>query len=99
MKIARKLVAKIGDRITLYADEFQYILETKRNLKDKTPQVVYLFSLSNVFDDIYENAVKEKIADGKDKTLLEISKMIKEVKKDISILLKPFEFLKPYVKS
>lgn len=90
-KRGEKLICTIGDRMKLSADEYQYILDYKHSTKDKTWRRVYLTMLAHVFDEVYEIILKENIADDKDKTLKEISKIVKETKKMVADILKPLD--------
>jgi len=87
-----KLITKINNKISIWADVHQYVVKIQKSEKSKA-DYWYLGNLTLCFQEIFEYLCKEKLADGKDKILKEIVQIILGTKKEILEIMKPFEEL------
>ena len=89
--MATKLVIKINDQITISSDENQYIVRIHNG---KRAENRYYPTLDMCFQEIFDHLCKIRLADGKDKKMEEVAKVIKNTKKEILEIMKPFVDIK-----
>jgi benzoyl-CoA reductase/2-hydroxyglutaryl-CoA dehydratase subunit BcrC/BadD/HgdB len=87
-----KLVTKINERISIYADENQFIVKvrSKPNQRFDKQETWYFPTLDMCFQEIFEYLCRKKLADGKNKNLKEVAKIILKTREE---LLKIMELL------
>lgn len=87
-----KLITRINEKISIWADTHQYTVRIKknRNQREKHAEVWYLPTLDVCFTEIFDYLCKEQLANGKDKSLKEIAKIILEIKEEILKIMEPF---------
>ncbi len=89
------LIAHITPTISIYADEYQYILAVKAS----TTQILsnakhsYHQTIASCFEEILSYKTKLNLADGKDKTMREIANNVENTVQEIRTLFRPFEDL------
>lgn len=90
-----KLIAHITSTISMYADEYQYILIIKSNPDQalNNGKHSYHQTISYCFEEILSYLTKSNLADGKDKTVEEMAINMENTIKEIRTILKPFEDL------
>ena len=100
MNMTMKLICKINERISIWADEHQYVvrIQTNPNQKIKHADSSYFSTLEACFDEIFDHLCRSRLADGQDKDLKEIAKIILMTKKEIMEIMRPFTELKTDLK-
>ena len=86
-----KLITKINKEITILADKHQYILRINKNSK---PEYWHLPTLDMCFQEIFDYLCKTNLANGKNKDMEKITKIIWETRKEILEIMKPFVDIK-----
>lgn len=89
------LIAHIIPTISIYADEYQYILTIKANPTQSLANAKHSYhqTLASCFEEILSYMTKLNLADGKDKTMKEIATNIENTVHEIRTLFRPFEDL------
>ena len=92
-----KLITKINKKISIWADENQYIVRIQR---DKNPDMKhsenwYLPTLDMCFQEIFDYLCKKRLSQGKEKSLEEVRDITLKTKEEISEIMKPFTEVKP----
>lgn len=90
-----KLICKINKRISIWADQHQYIVRIQKNPKQKVKHSEnrYFPTLEMCFEEIFECLCKTKLADGRDKGIEDIAKIIIQTKREIMEIMQPLEGL------
>jgi L-lactate utilization protein LutB len=83
----QKLVAKINNKITILADKNQYIVKITEGSK---PTYCFFPTLDACFQEIFDYLCKKNVADGKNKDIQDIAKIIWETKEQILEIMNPF---------
>lgn len=91
------LIAHITPTISIYADEYQYILTIKANPTQSLANAKHSYhqTLASCFEEILSYTTKLNLADGKNKTMKEIAINIENTIQEIRTLFRPFEDLVP----
>lgn len=91
-----KNILKLNSLISIYADEYQYILIIKENDKqlDNNAKRTYHQSLSGCFEEILFQTIKNNLSNKEIKTISELADELKSSSAYIRNLLTPFESLK-----
>jgi len=92
-----KLICKINERISIWADEHQYVVRAQTSSKQKMKHASnsYFSSLDSCFEEAFENLCRARLADGRDKKIEEVAEIIVAVKKEITDTMRPFVGLRP----
>jgi len=91
-----KLVTKINDQIAILGDDNQYIVKIH---KGKRSGNWYYPTLDMCFQEIFDHLCKIRLADGKDKKMEEVAKVIQNTRKEILGIMKPFVDIKVDIKT
>jgi hypothetical protein len=88
-----RLVSHLAPGISIFADEWNYILLTKENGigAKKNGHRQYFGTIADCFQAIWDFKVKTALADNQDKTLEDILKILKATREEMRELMKPFE--------
>jgi hypothetical protein len=87
-----KSIIKIKPNIVIVSDGIQYIVEHLPGGNRYYP------TLDMCFQEIYETLVRNKLMDGKDRTLADIAQAIREIREEIFKIMKPFMTIKGHIK-
>lgn len=81
-----KKIIQITEDIAIYADKLQFIKKTKKG-KPSQPYYEnrYFATLEDCLEDVYEDLLKTKLADDKEKELKNVEEAIREAKEEIKI--------------
>jgi len=79
-----KKVVQINEDIAIWSDSKQYILRIRGQHSRYFPE------LENCFQDMFDYICKKKLSEGKTKTMEQTVKIIKDTKKEIKDIIKPF---------
>ena len=87
-----KLICKISERISIWADEHQYVVRTQTSPKQRIKHAdsSYFSSLESCFEEVFEYLCRARLADGRDKEIKEIAEVIIATKKEITNIMRPF---------
>ena len=87
-----KLITKINEEITIFADEHQYIVKVKTRPNQRVDKQVtwYFPTLDMCFQEIFDYLCKKRLADNENKTLNEVRNTILETKREILEIMEPF---------
>lgn len=91
-----KLIIKINEGISIFADERQYIVKIKTTPEQRfdKQETWYLSTLDMCFQEIFDYLCKKRLADNKNKTLAEVREILIETKREILEIMRPFTELK-----
>lgn len=94
-----KLICKVNQKISIWADEHQYVVRTQTSSKQKMKHAdsSYFSSLESCFEEVFEYLCRTRLADGRDKKIKEIAEIIIATKKDIIKIMRPFTELRPRI--
>lgn len=89
------LIAHITPTISVYADEYQYILAIKASTTQTLSNAKHSYhqTIAACFEEILSHTTKLNLADGKDKTMREIAENVENTVQEIRTLFRPFEDL------
>lgn len=89
-----KLITKINDKVSIWANEKQYAVKVQKGENSK-PDYWYLSGLDACFLEVFDYLTKTKLADGKNKTMKEIAQIIVDTREKILKIMAPFKELDP----
>ena len=89
------LIAHITSTISIYADEYQYILIIKISPTQILSNAKHSYhqTIASCFEEILSHMTKLNLSDGKDKTMKEIATNVENTVQEIRRLFRPFEDL------
>jgi hypothetical protein len=92
-----KLVAKINERISIYADENQFVVKvrSKPNQRLDKQESWYFPTLDMCFQEIFDYLCRKRLADGRNKSLKEVAEIILKTREEILKIMEPFVKLRP----
>ena len=90
-----KLIAHITPTISIFADDCQYILVVRSNPNQsiKNGYHTYHRNIRDCFEEILSHMARFNLADGKNKSMKEITNIIESTVQEIIKIFKPFEDL------
>lgn len=99
MSMKMKLICKLNERISIWADEHQYVVRTQTSPKQKVKHAdsSYFSSLESCFEEVFECLCRTRLADGKDKEIKQVAEIITATKKEIANIMRPFTELNPRI--
>lgn len=94
-----KLICKINNRVSIWADEHQYVVRTQTSPKQKMKHAdsSYFPSLESCFAEVFDWLCRTRLADGRDKGMKEVAEIIITTKKEIENIMRPFVELNPHI--
>jgi hypothetical protein len=92
-----KLVTKINEEISIFADESQFIVKvrSKPNQRFDKQETWYFPTLDMCFQEIFDHLCKKRLANGRNKSLKEITEIILKTREEILKIMEPFTKLRP----
>jgi hypothetical protein len=92
-----KLVTKINEKISIFADESQFIVKvrSKPNQRFDKQETWYFPTLDMCFQEIFDHLCKKRLANGRNKSLKEIAEIILKTREEILKIMEPFAKLRP----
>ena len=90
-----KIICKISEKISIWADEHQYVVRTQTSSKQKMKHAdsSYFSSLEYCFEEVFEYLCRAHLADGRSKEIKEVAEIIIATKKEIIKIMRPFSEL------
>lgn len=87
-----KSICNISDLISIWADDRQYIVRRQTNKKQNSKHAdsAYFPTLEACFQEVFEILCRERLADGKKKTLKEVVEIIRATRQEIREIMQPF---------
>lgn len=94
-----KLICKLNERISIWADEHQYVVRTQTSSKQKIKHAdsSYFSNLESCFEEVFDHLCRTRLADGRDKGIKEIAEIIIATKKEIANIMRPFTELDSHI--
>jgi hypothetical protein len=92
-----KLVTRINEKISIYADEGQFIVKIRSRLNQRLDkqETWYFPTLDMCFQEIFDYLCRKRLANGRNKSLKEIAEIILKTREEIMKIMKPFVRLRP----
>ena len=84
-----KLVTNINNKIAIWGDKNQFAVKIQENEGSRS-SYWYLPGLDTCFAEIFDYLCRERLADGKNKELKEVAKIILDIKEEMLKVMAPF---------
>lgn len=87
-----KMICKISELITLWADENQYVVRVQKNASQKMKHAEswYFSSLAQCFEEVFDYLHRHNLTRGEHKSIREVAEIILATKKEILDIMAPF---------
>ncbi len=88
-----KLISHLTPTVSMFADNHQYILIVKNNSSQplKRGHHMYFISLTGCLQEFVNRQIRSALANGADKTVSDMVRIIQKTRHEVLNLLKPFE--------